>query len=158
MFHCISEKNKTEIRKCSIIIHMPDNIDKTINKLDLTLKQRKWIKEYIETGNATKAALKVYDCKNEVTAANIGSENLRKLQIPELMEEMGLSDIALMNIGAEGMTKAVKQSMTGEVHPDYAVRHKYWETMLKLKRKLGPETLVNQQFNTGGDMTLEFTT
>lgn len=102
----------------------------------LTIKQRKWLKLYIETGNATEAAFQVYDCKDKGSAANIGWENVRKLDMNELMEEMGLTDIALMNIGTEGMTKAVKQSMTGEVHPDYAVRHKYWDTMLKLKQKL----------------------
>lgn len=102
----------------------------------LTIKQRKWLKLYIKTGNATEAAFQVYDCKDKGSAANIGWENVRKLQMDELMEEMGLTDIALMNIGTEGMTKSVKQSMTGETFPDYAVRHKYWDTMLKLKQKL----------------------
>lgn len=102
----------------------------------LTIKQRKWLKLYIETGNATEAAFQAYDCKDRDSARALGSENLAKLNISELMENMGLTDVALINIGTEGMTKAVKQSMTGEVHPDYAVRHKYWDTMLKLKQKL----------------------
>jgi len=102
----------------------------------LTIKQRKWLKLYIETGNATEAAMQAYDCKDRDSARALGSENLAKLNISELMENMGLTDVALINIGTEGMTKAVKQSMTGEVHPDYAVRHKYWDTMLKLKQKL----------------------
>ena len=122
---------------------------------DLTLKQRKWIKKYIETGNATVAARAVYNCKNDVVAATIGSENLRKLQIQELMEEMGLTDVALVNVGTKGMMEANKSLMDGSVVPDYSTRHKYWDTMLKLKRKLGPETVVNQQFNTG-EMSLEF--
>lgn len=109
----------------------------------LTIKQRKWIKEYIETGNATEAAMRVYDCKNREVAESIGSENLGKLAFQELMDEMGLTDIALLNVGAEGMTQAVKQSITGEVHPDYAVRHKYWETMLKLKGKMKEAGDVN---------------
>lgn len=110
---------------------------------DLTLKQRRWIKEYIETGNATEAAMRVYDCKDRETAANIGSENLRKLQMPELMEDMGLTDVALINIGVEGMTKANKQSITGEVFPDFNVRRGYWETLLKLKGKLRDTQGVN---------------
>ncbi len=130
-------------------------ITPSLKGMDLTLKQRKWIKEYIATGNATKAALKAYDCKNDVVAASIGSENLRKLQIPELMEEMGLTDVALINVGTEGMMKANKSLMDGSVVPDYNTRHRYWETMLKLKRKLS-EVNIAQQFNTGGDMTLEF--
>lgn len=134
------------------------NSEESAKTSNLTIKQRKWIKRYIETGNATTASREVYDCKNDVVAASIGAENLRKLQIQELMEDMGLTDVALINIGTEGMTKSVKQSVTGEIHPDYAVRHKYWETMLKLKRKLGPDNVTNQQFNTGGDMKIEFIT
>jgi hypothetical protein len=126
------------------------------DQLDLTFKQRKWIKAYIETGNATEAAIKSYDCKgNRVTAANIGSENLAKLQIPDLMEEMGLTDVALVNVGTEGMMKANKSLMDGSIVPDYNTRHRYWETMLKLKRKLDQPTVL-QQFNTGGEMTLNF--
>lgn len=104
-----------------------------MNDRKLTLKQRKWIKKYIETGNATEAAMQVYDCKNREVAESIGSENLGKLAFRDLMDEMGLTDITLLNVGAEGMTKPVKQSITGETFPDYSVRHKYWETMLRLK-------------------------
>ena len=119
-------------------------------KDDLTLKQRKWIKEYIKTGNATEAAMRVYDCKDRESATSIGHENLTKLHVPDLMEEMGLTDIALMNIGTEGMTKANKIHGTGDNFveiPDYGVREKYWETMLKLKRKLGVENQNNIQVN-----------
>jgi len=117
---------------------------------NLTLKQRKWIKEYIKTGNATEAAMRVYDCKDRESASAIGTQNLGKLSFPELMEEMGLTDITLMNVGAEGMTKANKIHGTNDNFveiPDYATRHKYWETMLKLKRKLGVENQVNVQVN-----------
>jgi hypothetical protein len=134
---------------------MTENTENTPKTLDLTLKQRKWIKAYIETGNATEAAMRVYDVKNRESASAIGAENLGKLRMSELMEEMGLTDVALINIGTEGMTKAVKQSVTGEVFPDYNVRRGYWETLLKVKGKLRDVTTL-QQFNTGGDMTLEF--
>ena len=119
-------------------------------KDDLTLKQRKWIKEYIKTGNATEAAMRVYDCKDRESASAIGTQNLGKLSIPDLMEDMGLTDVALMNIGTEGMTKATKIHGTGDNFvelPDYGVREKYWETMLKLKRRLGVENQVNVQVN-----------
>lgn len=101
---------------------------------ELTLKQRKWIKVYIQTGNATEAARRAYDCKGE-SAHSIGSENLLKLAFPDLMEEMGLTDVALLNIGAEGL-QSKKGTMSGEIIPDYKVRHQYWETMLKLKGRL----------------------
>lgn len=119
-------------------------------KRDLTLKQRRWIKEYIKTGNATEAAMRVYDCKDRESANALGNENLAKLSMPELMEDLGLTDVALMNIGAEGMTKANKIHGTNDNFveiPDYGVRHKYWETMLKLKRRLGSKNQTNIQVN-----------
>ena len=47
----------------------------------LTLRQLKFIQIYIETGNATKAAMKAYNCKSLRTATSIGSENLTKPDI-----------------------------------------------------------------------------
>ena len=75
--------------------------------------------------------------------------------MPELMDEMGLTDVALINMGAEGATKPTKQLMDGTTVPDYNVRRGYWETLLKLKGKLR-ETTIAQQFNVGGEMNLEF--
>jgi hypothetical protein len=119
----------------------------TIDKLDITLKQRKWIKEYITTGNATEAAMRTYDCKNRDSANAIGSENLAKLSFPELMEEMKLTDIALLNVGAEGLV-AEKSDITGAKIPDYPTRHKYWETLLKLKGKMRDQgNTTNVQIN-----------
>lgn len=86
-------------------------------ELSLTLKQRKWIKEYIKTGNATEAASRVYDCKDRNVANAIGAENLAKLSMPELMEEMGLNDVALINVGMEGL-QASKQLATRIVVKD----------------------------------------
>jgi hypothetical protein len=128
-------------------------------ELDLTLKQRKWIKEYITTGNATEAAARVYDCKDRDSANAIGNENLAKLSFPELMEEMKLTDVALMNVGAEGLQATKQISGVGNANsksvefievPDYAIRHRYWETLLKLKKRLGQEgeTNINVQNNT----------
>jgi len=116
----------------------------------LTLKQRKWIKKYIETGNATEASMQSYDCKDRKSAKVIGSENLSKLNFPELMEDMGLTNVALINVGAEGMTKAKKIHGTGDNFveiPDYAVRHRYWETLLKLKGKLNRDVTTAIQIN-----------
>ncbi len=61
----------------------------------LTLKQLKFIQIYIESGNATKAAMEAYRCKNENVAAVLGSENLRKpniaCEIEKYRKEGGLS-------------------------------------------------------------------
>lgn len=133
-------------------------IDKHSKENDLTLKQRLWIKAYIETGNATEAAMRVYDCKNRNVANALGNENLAKLSMPDLMEDMGLTDVALINIGAEGLS-AQKTDITGDKHPDYAVRHKYWDTLLKLKGKLSDKNITAVQVNIkpilGDDMKAE---
>lgn len=143
-------------------------------KKDLTLKQRKWIKLYIKTGNATEAAMLVYDCKDRSVAQTIGSENISKLAFSDLMEDMGLTDVALLNVGAEGIqAKKVisarvivkKDRPTSQADgelpiasartddfvevPDYAVRHRYWETLLKLKGKLTDKPSSLTQINIG---------
>lgn len=143
-------------------------------ELSLTLKQRKWIKEYIKTGNATEAASRVYDCKDRNVANAIGAENLAKLSMPELMEEMGLSDVALINVGMEGLQaskqlatrivvknpvksstqageliKATEQTDDFVEVPDYSTRHKYWDTLLKLKGKLGEKDYMGMEFKEG---------
>lgn len=60
----------------------------------LTIKQKKFVKEYIETGNATEAAARVYDVTDRNSARAIGGENLSKLAktIDEICEEVGLTD------------------------------------------------------------------
>lgn len=55
--------------------------------LSMTIKQRKWLKVYLETGNATKAALYAYQCKNRRVAAQIGYENMRKPDVLAVMEQ-----------------------------------------------------------------------
>lgn len=138
----------------------------------LTIKQRKWIKHYIRTGNATEAAVKSYDAKDRETAANIGWENVRKLNFGDLMEEAGLTDNVLNNKLAEGLD-ANKQLATRVVFkkdaptsqsahelppatgmtddfievPDFAVRHKYLETALKLKGRLKKDGDINVDGN-----------
>lgn len=106
---------------------------------ELTLKQRNWLKVYLETGNATEAAMQSYDCKDRETAATVGWENLRKLDFAMLMEEGGITDKKLKEKLVDGLESTkIKTSLTEpdrEV-PDYATRHKYLETALKLKQRL----------------------
>ena len=114
---------------------------------ELTIKQRKFIKLYLELGNATEAAFRVYDCKNRDSAKQIGYENLTKLDYSDLMEEAGITDKLLQQKLLEGLDSnrtisAVKgTSANGGTTdfidvPDFMVRHKYLETALKLKRRL----------------------
>src|SRR5258705_11042542 len=82
----------------------------------LTIKQRLWIKGYLETGNATEAAMQVYNCKERDSAAQIGYENLRKLDFAELLEEAGVSDKILLTvlIASLGGTKLISARNTNQ--------------------------------------------
>ena len=62
----------------------------------LTLKQRKFIAKYLETGSATEAAYKAYEVKNRNVAGVIGYQNLRKLKVRQVinyaLEAAGITD------------------------------------------------------------------
>ncbi len=53
----------------------------------MTLKQRNFVKKYIEFGNATEAAEQVYNARNRKVASQIGYENLRKHDVISAIEE-----------------------------------------------------------------------
>ncbi len=119
---------------------------------DLTLKQRKWLKLYLENGNATESAMQVYDCQDRDSAGQIGYENLRKLDYEDFLEEAGITDKLLQNKIMEGLdaNRTVSARITIKNQdkgantqtddfidvPDFIARHKYLETALKLKRRL----------------------
>lgn len=125
---------------------------------ELTLKQRKWLDIYLQTGNATEAAMQAYDCQDRHSAGEIGHENLVKLDYVDFMEAAGVTDKLLQQKLLEGLDSTkqigarkivqgartgheIKVDATSDVDdfidvPDYAVRHKYLETALKLKRRL----------------------
>ena len=131
---------------------------------DLTIKQRKWMSHYIETGNATRAALIVYfpdfpldkpiaelteeEEKDYNSAKTMGWENLTKLDYALFLEEAGITDDLLRKTLNDGLVanKTVSARVTGKDAdsktddfidvPDNAVRHKYMETALRLKQRL----------------------
>ncbi|MFC1704574.1 terminase small subunit [Candidatus Omnitrophota bacterium] len=87
----------------------------------LTLKQRKFIKLYLETGNACKAAaLAGYKSYHS------GYENLKNHQIfaffLQLMDGMGIDDKTIL--------QALKEGLASE---NLGIRHRYLETAIKLK-------------------------
>jgi len=106
-----------------------------LDKPKLTLKQRKWIKEYLDCGNATEAAMRVYNVKNRDSANAIGAQNLEKINIEEILDEHGISNLQIAAALMEG-AKATKIIMKGLEVPDYNVRHKYLTTILILKKHL----------------------
>ena len=52
----------------------------------LTKKQQGFVKDYIDTGNATESAERNYEVKNRNVANAIGAENLAKPSIQEVIE------------------------------------------------------------------------
>lgn len=65
----------------------------------LSLKQRKFIARYLETGNATEAAFLAYEVKNRNVAGVIGCQNLKKLnirhEIDDVLKLAGLTNGAI---------------------------------------------------------------
>ena len=133
-----------------------------------TPKEKAFLKEYANTLNATEAAMRVYNCKDRKSAASIGEQNLRKLEISDALEAEGVSDHYLakkIKEGAEAtkvisariiVKKGAPTSMAnGELPladertddfievPDYGVRHKYVETGLRVKGYGPSDKIIN---------------
>ena len=96
----------------------------------LTLKQLKFIQRYLETKNATQAAMEVYRCKNLRVAAVLGSENLTKpdiaCEIDKYRKKGGLSIQKAIN--------AINDAYDAEKKggPDHNVRLRSADMTLKL--------------------------
>lgn len=97
---------------------------------DLTKKQKGFVKDYIETGNATESAERNYDVANRNVANNIGAENLAKPSIINAIKSIAdkIPNELLEKVHLEGL------EATNEKGADYAVRHKYLDTAYKIKK------------------------
>jgi len=109
----------------------------------LTVKQKKFVKAYVEKdGNGQEAVKAVYDVNSDAVASTIASENMRKpnvkFAIEQALEKHGITMDAAVAPIADGL-KADKVSVTGlgdqafaEVTPDHSVRLKASAMALKL--------------------------
>ncbi len=61
-------------------------MEQTLKQPKLTKKQRGFVRDYLESGNATAAAKNNYDVSNDLTARVIGSENLTKPNVIAYLE------------------------------------------------------------------------
>jgi len=112
-----------------------------MGKTKRTVREKKFIKAYIENGgNAAQAYLKINPGYKGEAAHVLGSRMLRKVNITddEIMEEIGITDNYLYEKLKEG-TEATKIDRTGQEIEDYAVRHQYIDTILKLRSKYPAE-------------------
>jgi phage terminase small subunit len=82
----------------------------------LTVKQDKFLKRYMETGNGTEAALEVYDTDNENTAAVIASQNLRKPSILEKFREaQGIAHSTIVSLAVGAENEAVRLNAAKDI-------------------------------------------
>ena len=93
---------------------------------DLTIKQRKFLDVYIQTGNASEAAMQSYDVKDRTSARAIGTENLAKLSnvVRHIMEERGLTLPSMVDTVKEAQKAMKWNDFTGEREPDHNARLK----------------------------------
>jgi phage terminase small subunit len=87
----------------------------------LTVKQRKFAKEYVANGgNATQAALKVYDTTEYHTAGLIGHENINKPKLKQAIE----TALIRLDITPEDVLKSFKdvRDFNKEINPNASVR------------------------------------
>jgi len=143
---------------------------KAITAKELTTRQKMFLKEYFKTGNGTRSAMKVYNCKNVHSASSLASETLSKLEdvVRSMMEVRGLTlgkIIDVVNEGTEankvisamvvnekgdGMKQANSMTKDFVEVPDHPTRLKAVEIAAKwLDIGEGPKVL--QQFNIYGN-------
>jgi len=109
----------------------------------LTERQSRFVDNYVDCGNASEAAREAgYSQK---TAGEIGHENLKKPEIrgaiAERMDEAGITEKRLLKVLDKGLSATkpyFRQKGEGaeaeeKVYDDYAVRHRYLDTALKLR-------------------------
>lgn len=105
-----------------------------------TMKEKKFVKEYINNGgNATQAALAVYDTNSYKSASRIGNENTAKLSFEEIFADAGLTKDALaQNTTRIAFTSKKQNQFTGEVENDDAMQLKAMDFATKLAGWVAP--------------------
>jgi len=129
----------------------------------LTERQSRFIDNYVGCGNASEAARKAG--YSEKTAGEIGHENLKKPEIrgaiAERMDQAGLTEPRLLKVLYEGLEAMLVKTATHEgkitdsrAFPNYATRHRYLDTALKL-RDMFPVEKKNLKHDFNNDYTPE---
>ena len=106
-----------------------------------TLKQKKFIKEYLKTGNGSKSALKVYSTDNYESASVIAHKTLQsdtvKTYMQKIMEKQGLSDKKLTKSLDKVIEAGVSDKALDSVKPKDSL--KGIEMAFKLKDRFPAE-------------------
>lgn len=130
---------------------------------ELTKKQKGFVKDYVETGNGTEAALNNYDIEGknkENVAASIASENLTKPNIVKAIESIAerIPDDLLVEKHLELLTvpKKVRTYIRGDLTSEYEevdsnAIGKGLDMAYKIKGTYAPEKI--QQTNVNINLT-----
>lgn len=98
-----------------------------------TLKEKEWLREYLENGgNQTAAALAVYDTENYWAAATIGKENVKKLQIDKYIKDFNLGPARYFAQMAKGLDATKRDQFSGEISEDHKTRADYHKRLGKI--------------------------
>jgi len=108
----------------------------------LTERQSRFVDNYVDCGNGAEAARRAG--YSEKADDEIAYENLRKphiqAAITERMDEAGITEKRLLSVLDEGLSatkthfnQKPDNKAEKEVYDDYAVRHRYLDTALKLR-------------------------
>jgi hypothetical protein len=106
---------------------MSKALEKFKDALPDTMKFNKWVDEWLANGgNATAAARKIYNCKDDSSAAVVGSTNLRKVKNAGAiyLESKGVGYSKMLDVAVTNMLKA------GAKTPDWwdrVMRQAGWE-------------------------------
>jgi hypothetical protein len=130
-------------------------------KEKLTLKQKAFAKKVVETKSPTEAADLVYDCKNRVSAASVGSITLGlpkvQREVERIMDQQDLTDEKIVKKLNEGLDAKVVTDYKGIIEksnvPDLKTRHKYLDTAVKIKGLEAPKQIEKKSMNI--DLQLE---
>jgi phage terminase small subunit len=109
---------------------------------ELTRKQKGFVKDYIETDNATEAIVKNYpNVKDRIVAKSMGSENLAKPYIQKAIAEMLPDDL----LGEKHLALLNKADKEGNI--DVQAVSKGLDMAYKVKGSYAPEKQVNLNLN-----------
>ena len=89
----------------------------------LTIKQTKFVKHYIKSGNGTQSALVAYDTTSPKTAHGISTDNLQKPSVQEAVaKSLLVAGLDLTTLATEAKTLAMTQIDPTKVSADTKLR------------------------------------
>ena len=117
----------------------------------LTRQDKNFVKELVITGNKRQSANKAYKYKSVNVAGVMANRKLRNTNIINAINEIKLSlaerisTDKLEEVLREGL-QAGRETENGIV-PDYAVRHKYFDSAVKIVGGYAPDKNINVNIN-----------